>query len=77
MSDQSDEKKPVWPKYLPYTAIAMGMIQPEWMYMSHFFEEEEEETEETAELSTPSSASDKPLDKTPKPAIQIHFRSRP
>ncbi|WP_124726989.1 hypothetical protein [Staphylospora marina] len=40
-----DEKDTGWPRYLPYTPVAMGMIQPEWMFMSHFFEEEEEETE--------------------------------
>ncbi|MBA4548855.1 hypothetical protein H1R82_04425 [Thermoactinomyces intermedius] len=42
------EKKPsdTWPKYLPYTQVAMGMIQPEWLFMSHFFEDREEEEEQ-------------------------------
>ena len=27
--------------------IALGMVQPEWIYMSHFLEEEEEIMEES------------------------------
>jgi hypothetical protein len=30
--------------------IALGMIQPEWIYMSHFLSEEEVEKEEAKEL---------------------------
>lgn len=42
-------KEPAANKYW----IALGMIQPEWIYMSHFLEEEEPE-EEITPISTGS-----------------------
>ncbi|SEM99281.1 hypothetical protein [Lihuaxuella thermophila] len=75
MSDPSEEKKPVWPRYLPYTPIAMGMIQPEWMYMSHFFEDEEEEMEEATSPQV-ITASGKSPPGPAKPDIRINFRAR-
>ncbi|MBA4494590.1 hypothetical protein ACFO25_12690 [Paenactinomyces guangxiensis] len=73
MSNHSDDKKPAWPKYLPYTPIAMGMIQPEWMYMSHFFEEDDEEEGDPAIASVPQV---RPASARVQHEIQINFRPR-
>lgn len=54
-----------WPKYLPYTQVAMGMIQPEWLFMSHFFENQEEED---GKKSPPSDI--------PPHKVRINIRSR-
>lgn len=42
--------------------IALGMIQPEWIYMSHFLDNEEEVIEESS-LASPTE-------------MRITFRSR-
>lgn len=63
-------KESSWPKFLPYTPVAMGMIQPEWIYMSHFFEDEEE-----AEAEPVSLVPSPPPTPSP-PEIRIHFHSR-
>jgi hypothetical protein len=68
-----EEKIPTHPRFLPYTQVAMGMIQPEWIFMNHFFEREDMEEEQldstTLSISTTSG-------KTEKKAIQIHFHAR-
>ena len=38
-----------WPKYLPYTQVAMGIIHPEWLFMSHFFEDPEDGAEKESQ----------------------------
>lgn len=59
-----------WPKHLSYVPLSMGMIQPEWVYMSHYFDERAEEHahESTITPLCPPTAA--------TPQIQIHFRSR-
>jgi hypothetical protein len=68
-----EEKIPTHPRFLPYTQVAMGMIQPEWIFMNHFFErdmEEEQLDSTTLSISTTSPS------ETEKKAIQIHFHAR-
>lgn len=73
---KSDDKSDFWPKYLPYTPIAMGMIQPEWMYMSHFFEEDETENEAVVSTVPVGGSTSDSVPSPPQPPIQINFRSR-
>lgn len=67
---KGEEKVSSPPKYLPYSQMAMGMIQPEWIFMSHLFEDREEEEPEVSRLSNASV-----LDKK-EAKIQIHFHAR-
>ncbi|TCW40924.1 hypothetical protein [Laceyella sacchari] len=69
-----EEKIPTHPRFLPYTQVAMGMIQPEWIFMNHFFEREDMEEEQLD--STTLSISTIPPSETEKKAIQIHFHAR-
>ncbi|MFC7442906.1 hypothetical protein [Laceyella putida] len=71
-----EEKYPIHPKYLPYTQVAMGMIQPEWIFMSHFFEDEEEEQPEAVCLSAIPTASPATVMDKKETEIQIHFHAR-
>lgn len=69
--DQSQKvTKNAWPKHLSYLPLSMGMIHPEWIYMSHFLDDYAEEKANQKRSS--------PLITSPSPAaaIQIHFRSR-
>jgi len=72
--DESNEKKQPWPKYLPYTPVAMGMIQPEWMFMSHFFDDDDAEAPLADPALPPKPASPPTL--PPAPSIRIHIRPR-
>jgi hypothetical protein len=72
MSNSTDDKSKIWPKYMPYTSLAMGMIQPEWLFMSHFFDDEEEP--DLIPVDT-SSLTVQPVSIS-RPTIQIHFRPR-
>ncbi len=62
------------PRFLSFLSLSMGMIQPEWLYMSHFFHDPPSENAPTNSSSirlvptTHTSPSDTP--------IQIHFRPR-
>ncbi len=68
------EKKPgkesERPGYLPYTQLAMGMIQPEWIFMTHLFRREEEVRE------SPASAAISQAPPAEQHGIQINFRPR-
>ncbi|MBA4601681.1 hypothetical protein [Thermoactinomyces mirandus] len=70
MGKKADKESDHRFRYLPYTQISMGMIQPEWIFMTHLFEREEEE-EKNPVTTTISQA---------PPAqhrnIQINFRPR-
>ena len=53
-----------------FLSLSMGMIQPEWLYMSHFFNEPPQE-------NNPNHSSVERFPPTnPKPNIRIYFRSR-
>ncbi|MGA8943332.1 MAG: hypothetical protein WB502_11580 [Thermoactinomyces sp.] len=58
------------PGYLPFTLLAMGMIQPEWIFMTHLFEREAEEKEcfNPEAITGPSSKDQQ--------GIRINFRPR-
>ncbi len=53
-----------------YYPMTMGLIQPEWLYMYHFFNEESEEPPPLKKTANPKIASS-----TPAP-IKINIRSR-
>jgi hypothetical protein len=72
LSKSDQEKEVPWPKYLPYTSIAMGMIQPEWTHLNHFFEKKEE----VEEMKLASHQTTQPLAEIPSLEIRIHFHSR-
>lgn len=75
--NNSNSKKTPWPKYLPYTPIAMGMIQPEWIFMSHFFEENEVESSATKKLQPQQSISSPTLPTSSPIRISIRPRKPP
>lgn len=63
-------KKTKPPRYLSFLSLSMGMIQPEWLYMSHFFDDpplENDQADPSGGLVR-STSSDSP--------IRIHFRPR-
>ena len=53
-----------------FLSLSMGMIQPEWLYMSHFFDEPSPEN-----IPKPSSI-DANQPSSSKPTIRISFRPR-
>lgn len=54
----------------PFLSLSMGMIQPEWLYMSHFFEE----PHPPQESNTFSLKKTQPTKQ--RPIIRIQFRAR-
>jgi hypothetical protein len=70
---ESDKKKTGWPRYLPYTPVAMGMIQPEWVFMSHFFDDEEEDHEP----DSPSNTEPPPDGEAGVASVPAHPRREP
>lgn len=70
MEKKPDKESKQHPGYLPYTQLAMGMIQPEWIFMTHLFEREEEEKDSSA------SAAISQAPPAEQHGIQINFRPR-
>ncbi|OYD08343.1 hypothetical protein [Paludifilum halophilum] len=69
MLPRSVHKRPRLPLFTPFT---MGMIQPEWLYMNHDFDEEEPE-EEAPEKQDPSDSEKGSLQSPPR----VNIRPRP
>lgn len=66
---QSSKKSHKPPRYLSFLSLSMGMIQPEWLFMSHFFDDPPETDSKDSSITPNSSPSQ-------NPSIRIHFRSR-
>lgn len=70
MEKKTDKESNQRFEYLPYTQLAMGMIQPEWIFMTHLFEREEEKKGSSA------SATISQAPPAEQHGIQINFRPR-
>lgn len=78
MSDPNDshkESRP-YPRFVPYIQIAMGMIQPDYVYINHFLREPEEDKQEVSIVSVNSSQPTIAISSLDPKTIQIHFHSR-
>lgn len=68
-SKEQPSKKEASSNYLSFLSLTMGMIQPEWLYMSHFFSEQPQENDQmdsSIQLQAYQT----------NPPIRIYFRSR-
>jgi hypothetical protein len=71
--EKKDDNESQWPRYIP---VAMGMVHPEWLFMSHLFENEKEEKESAPAPANEISDVPQSNPTSTRPEIQINFRSR-